>query len=128
MPNAPRHNLSVGWLTRFMKRHGLSFQKDRDDNAPKLAVEIMTETPVAVSVEPMPPSDQAVHVVSSEVEELRRTATKRLREIEKEARELRKYLRGLDAQTSVQNSALANVQATDVDTNVDSNVQTSMQT
>ncbi|OWY96946.1 Short chain dehydrogenase [Phytophthora megakarya] len=94
MTDAPAHNLSVGWLTRFMKRHGLRFQKDREgppDGEVVVATQVQTlEENVPVTVqEPNP-----------EVEKLREQATKRLREIEKEAREIRKYLRTLDKPTN----------------------------
>ncbi|POM62352.1 Short chain dehydrogenase [Phytophthora palmivora] len=93
MANAPTHNLSVGWLTRFMKRHGLRFQKDREEPTDDVAA----ATDVQTLEEAIP-----VQRVDPEVEKLREKATKRLREIEKEARELRKYLRTLDGATSTQ--------------------------
>lgn len=116
LPDAPAHNLSVGWLTRFMKRHGLSFQKDRED-AVEGAVMVPAPVPVglAVMVEGGATSAAAAqgqmqpgmeHAVDADaerarVETMRQKATKRLREIEKEAREIRKYLRQLDAVPAV---------------------------
>ncbi|KAE8889760.1 hypothetical protein PF005_g9800 [Phytophthora fragariae] len=102
LPDAPTHNLSVGWLTRFMKRHGLSFQKDRDDAVDAAAVPTAAAAGVAVNGGMNAAAAQTLELVADEaerarVDKLRQKATKRLCEIEKEARELRKYLRQLDA-------------------------------
>ncbi|KAG7392975.1 hypothetical protein PHYPSEUDO_013463 [Phytophthora pseudosyringae] len=99
MENAPAHNLSVGWLTRFMKRHGLRFQKDREDlveaeaGGDALGATAAAAAAAAGNVQQEPGGGPAER---ARVDKLRQKATKRLREIEKEARELRKYLRRLD--------------------------------
>ncbi|EGZ20394.1 hypothetical protein PHYSODRAFT_492447 [Phytophthora sojae] len=102
LPDAPAHNLSVGWLTRFMKRHGLSFQKDRED-AVEGAVMGGATSAAAAQGQMQPGMEHAVDADAerARVETMRQKATKRLREIEKEAREIRKYLRQLDAVPAV---------------------------
>ncbi|KAK1931618.1 hypothetical protein P3T76_012947 [Phytophthora citrophthora] len=104
MESAPTLNLSVGWLTRFMKRHGLRFQKEREGPTEFEAVgdnSVLT-TPVDVQVEQQVPVAVRAQTVTDEesarVNELRQKWTVRLREIEKEAREIRKYLRRLEQQ------------------------------
>ncbi|EEY64634.1 uncharacterized protein PITG_16059 [Phytophthora infestans T30-4] len=106
MENPPDHNLSVGWLTRFMKRHGLRFQKEREGVAEG---EARSSEPVAHVAGPashagnlqlQPVLGQDAEAERARVENLRQKAKKRLREIEKEARELRKYLRRIDEATN----------------------------
>ncbi|KAG6576283.1 Short chain dehydrogenase [Phytophthora cinnamomi] len=122
MPNAPTHNLSVGWLTRFMKRHGLRFQKDRDDiaegavvaaapaaaaavvavdgeanAAAQMQMQVQMQPGLELQLQLQQAPGAAVEAERAPVDEMRQRATKRLREIEKEARELRKFLRQLDA-------------------------------
>ncbi|KAL4159841.1 hypothetical protein PRNP1_000414 [Phytophthora ramorum] len=95
MDNAPPLHLSVGWLTRFMKRHGLSFRKDKPEAAVETEAQaVMVGEETAEVVE-----DAGVQGEKKEharVDELRQKATKRLREIETEAKDLRKFLRRLD--------------------------------
>ncbi|KAG2774700.1 hypothetical protein JG687_00000724 [Phytophthora cactorum] len=129
MENPPAHNLSVGWLTRFMKRHGLRFQKEREEgpaeadavaggseavaqvagaapvdttNVTSRNVRLVTTDVSAGSLQQEPVRGLEAEAERARVENLRQKATKRLREIEKEAREIRKYLRRLDAATNAQ--------------------------
>ncbi|CEG48943.1 short chain [Plasmopara halstedii] len=101
MQHPPVHNLSVGWLTRFMKRHGLRFQKERGSLAEEtmkstkhFAQEIIcpdTKSMIQESTYGLNTATDRAHV-----ERLRLKAIERLREIEKEAKGIRKYLRILD--------------------------------
>ncbi|ETI51143.1 hypothetical protein F441_05469 [Phytophthora nicotianae CJ01A1] len=108
MENPPPHNLSVGWLTRFMKRHGLRFQKEREgpDEGEAVGCEPVAQVagaaPHAGNFQQQPVQGQDAEAERARVENLRQKAKKRLREIEKEAREIRKYLRRLDDATNAQ--------------------------
>ncbi|KAG1683730.1 hypothetical protein DVH05_014208 [Phytophthora capsici] len=100
MESAPALNLSVGWLTRFMKRHGLRFQKEREGSTEFEAAgdnSVLMAT-VGVQVEQQEPVQAVGDEESARVDQLRQRWTVRLREIEKEAREIRKYLRRLEQQ------------------------------
>ncbi|KAL3660995.1 hypothetical protein V7S43_014010 [Phytophthora oleae] len=108
MERAPALNLSVGWLTRFMKRHGLRFQKEREGPTEFEAGgnnSVLTAT-VNVQVEQQEPVADRVQAVGEDerarVDQLRHKWTVRLREVEKEAREIRKYLRRLDDVSTIE--------------------------
>ncbi|CAH0488908.1 unnamed protein product [Peronospora farinosa] len=98
MDNAPTHNLSVGWLTRFMKRHGLNFQKEREElKETSMAAAVPAHAGSTVVVDVVEPHGLETDPERVRVDKLRQKATKRLWELEQEARELKKYLRRLNA-------------------------------
>ena len=112
--NAPTHNLSVGWLTRFMKRHGLSFQRE-GSKATSMATTVQAQAQAqaqaraqaqaqaqaqagsAVIIDGVKPHGLATDPERVCIDKLRQKATERLQELEKEAREMRTYLRQLNA-------------------------------
>ncbi|KAI9905860.1 hypothetical protein PsorP6_013494 [Peronosclerospora sorghi] len=102
MDNAPRHNLSDGWLTRFMKRHGLSFQQSykEDSSESQRAGRAALPRRHAFRVDNVMPQEGPGQALS--VDKQREKAKKRLRDIAQEAKELRKYLKRLDAATNEQ--------------------------